>query len=46
MIVGGMPQAVKKYVETRDFDKVDEVKRDVLALYEFGAGKLPSSDGG
>lgn len=33
MIVGGMPQAVKKYVETRDFDKVDEVKRDILALY-------------
>lgn len=22
-----------KYVETRDFEKVDEVKRDVLALY-------------
>ena len=33
MIVGGMPQAVKKYVETRDFEKVDEVKRDILALY-------------
>ena len=33
MIVGGMPQAVAKYVETRDFDKVDEVKRDILALY-------------
>ena len=33
MIVGGMPQAVKKYIETRDFLKVDEVKRDILALY-------------
>ena len=33
LIVGGMPQAVSKYVETRDFDKVDEVKRDILALY-------------
>ena len=33
MIVGGMPQAVKLYVETRDFVKVDEVKRDILALY-------------
>lgn len=33
MIVGGMPQAVKKYVETQDFVKVDEVKRDILALY-------------
>lgn len=33
MIVGGMPQAVKKYIETRDLVKVDEVKRDILALY-------------
>ena len=32
LIVGGMPQAVAKYVETRDFEKVDEVKRDILAL--------------
>ena len=33
LIVGGMPQAVAKYVETRDFENVDEVKRDILALY-------------
>lgn len=33
LIVGGMPQAVVKYVETHDFEKVDEVKRDILALY-------------
>ena len=33
MIVGGMPQAVKKYVETKDFDAVDAAKRDVLAIY-------------
>jgi len=33
MIVGGMPQAVNKYVETRNFKKVDEVKRDILSLY-------------
>jgi len=33
MIVGGMPQAVKKYVETRDFDAVDTVKRDILTIY-------------
>lgn len=33
MIVGGMPQAVSKYVETRNFEKVDEVKRDILSLY-------------
>lgn len=33
LIVGGMPQAVAKYVELRDFEKVDEVKRDILGLY-------------
>ncbi len=33
LIVGGMPQAVKEYVDTRDFDAVDTVKRDILALY-------------
>ncbi|MBQ3636075.1 MAG: ATP-binding protein [Bacteroidales bacterium] len=33
MIVGGMPQAVLKYVETRDFDAVDAAKRDVLTIY-------------
>lgn len=33
MIVGGMPQAVAKYVETKDFDVVDAVKRDILTLY-------------
>lgn len=33
MIVGGMPQAVAKYVETRNFEDVDEVKRDIISLY-------------
>lgn len=33
LLVGGMPQAVAKYVETRNFERVDEVKRDILALY-------------
>lgn len=33
LIVGGMPQAVQEYVQTRDFDKVDRVKRDILTLY-------------
>ena len=30
LIVGGMPQAVAKFVETRDFNKVDRVKRQIL----------------
>lgn len=33
MIVGGMPQAVEKYVETRDFEEADKVKRNILNLY-------------
>ena len=33
MIVGGMPQAVARYVETRDFDSIDRVKREILELY-------------
>ena len=33
MIVGGMPQAVERYVETHDFDNVDRVKRAILELY-------------
>ena len=33
MIVGGMPQAVLAYIETRNFEKVDYVKRQILRLY-------------
>ncbi len=33
LIVGGMPQAVLKYVETKDFNEVDRVKRQILTLY-------------
>jgi hypothetical protein len=39
MIVGGMPQAVKKYIETRDFEQVDEVKRDILSIYRNDINK-------
>lgn len=33
LIVGGMPQAVAEYVKSHDFEKTDEVKQDILALY-------------
>lgn len=33
MIVGGMPQAVKEYIDTHDFNSVDRVKRRILNLY-------------
>lgn len=34
MLVGGMPQAVREYIDTNNFRKVDAVKRDILSLYE------------
>ncbi len=33
MVVGGMPQAVLEYLNTKDFDKVDHIKRNILKLY-------------
>ena len=33
LIVGGMPQAVAKYIETKSFERTDRVKRDILDLY-------------
>ena len=33
MCVGGMPQAVVKYAEKKDFETVDFVKKGILALY-------------
>ena len=39
VIVGGMPQAVAKWVETSDFDKVDLVKRRILTLYRADIAK-------
>lgn len=39
MIVGGMPQAVEEYRITRDFTKVDKIKRNILNLYRQDIGK-------
>ena len=33
LIVGGMPQAVKEYAESKNFEKVDLIKREILELY-------------
>ena len=34
MIVGGMPQAVAEYVQSKNFKKVDSIKRQILRLYK------------
>ena len=33
MIIGGMPQAVLKYIETKNYDDVEKVKRNIIKLY-------------
>lgn len=40
--VGGMPQAVIELMESNDFSRVDEVKRDILKLYRDDLKKLDS----
>ena len=43
MLVGGMPQAVESYIETNDFSAVDQVKRDILSLYEKDFWKIDTT---
>ena len=40
MLVGGMPQVVNEYIETNNFRKVDQIKRDILNLYEDDFKKI------
>lgn len=40
MLIGGMPQAVEEYIRTNNFERVDEVKRDILSLYEDDFKKM------
>lgn len=50
VIIGGMPQAVSEYMESKDFEAADQIKRDILTLYredirkhaEGYAGKVES----
>lgn len=39
LIVGGMPQAVAEYAASRDFVKVDSIKRQILRLYKNDINK-------
>lgn len=40
MLVGGMPQPVLAYVESRDFERTDAVKRRILDLYRSDVTKF------
>jgi len=44
MLIGGMPQAVNKWIETRNFSQVDKVKRAIIKLYEEDFHKLDKTD--
>lgn len=44
MLVGGMPQAVSKYLETHDLSMVDKVKRAILRLYIQDFHKLDKTE--
>ena len=43
MLVGGMPQAVSKYIETNNLCAVDMVKRNIISLYEEDFRKIDES---
>ena len=40
MLVGGMPQAVKAYIETNNFSMVDQAKRGIIKVYQEDFQKL------
>lgn len=43
-IVGGMPDAVKIYIATKDIREVDKVQRDIVALYKEDFSQYESED--
>ncbi|NMA17156.1 MAG: ATP-binding protein [Clostridiaceae bacterium] len=43
MAVGGMPQAVKAYVQGENFSQIDHVKRTIIDLYENDFKKIDRS---
>ena len=42
LIVGGMPQSVIEYVESKNFESVDRIKRNILKLYRDDISKFAS----
>lgn len=43
MLIGGMPQAVDAYLQYNNLQYVDEVKRDILNLYDVDFNKIDPS---
>lgn len=43
MLVGGMPQAVNEYLDTKSLEKVDRIKRQIIQLYADDFRKIDPS---
>ena len=43
VLVGGMPQAVNAYLDTLDLSRVDQIKRDIINLYDADFYELDPS---
>ncbi len=44
MAVGGMPEAVQKFFDTRDFREVDKIQRSLLQGYQYDIAHYASAD--
>ena len=44
MLIGGMPQAIREYLETNDLRRVDKIKRGILRLYADDFHKIDVTD--
>lgn len=43
MLIGGMPQAISTYLETRNLQQVDQVKRQIVELYSDDFRKVDAT---
>ena len=43
MAIGGMPQSVKAYVDGENFEKIDNIKKEIIALYKDDFRKIDNS---
>ena len=42
--IGGMPEAVQKYIDTKDFREVDKIQRNLLQGYQYDIAHYASAD--
>ena len=42
--IGGMPEAVQKYIDTKDFREVDQIQRSLLQGYQYDIAHYAAAD--